>query len=69
MGVKLEFGWSVEETAESIAMLRNMREHEHEDDDSAIDRIVIYFAEFRFHRFHRVLVPKLQEIQELLFGT
>ena len=66
MGIELSFGRAVEETVESIATLRNMREHEHEDDDGDIDQIEIYFAE---PHFHAVLVPKLREIQELLFGT
>jgi len=48
----------------SIAILRNM--HEIDGVDGDIERIVIYFEE---SHFHSVLVPKLQEIQELLFGT
>ena len=65
MGIEyLEFGCSVEETAKSIATLRRM--YEHEDDDGNIDQIIIGFEE---SRFHSVLVPKLREVQELLFGT
>ena len=64
MGVELQFGLSVEETAESITTLRNM--HEHDDGDGEIELISILFET---SRFHSVLVPKLQELQELLFGT
>ena len=66
MGViYLGFGQSVEETAKSIATLRHMNEDE--DDDGDIHYFLIHFGT-SFH-FHSVLVPELQEIQELLVGT
>ena len=64
MGIQLQFGESVEKTAESITTLRNIREHD--DDDGDIEWICILFET---SRFHSILVPILQELQELLFGT
>ena len=66
MGVELSFGLSVEETAESIATLRRMNEHDTGDVDD-IRRIYIYFG--TSFRFLSVLMPRLQELQELLFAT